>query len=174
MFYNDTCPFKVPEMDEDNEYGNSKVRWGIEGIPIVLFCQHDDDNNTLEFLGKYNFNLPKRANAPYGYITEEDESWEVQSNEGDNVRFITADFSGDKWNKNDFEARFPNSSFDREDQLKEFASWIQSTYRKDDEKMLNSSGKYKKFSDFPNEFSNNNSITFYVTETDTVDKYPMS
>ena len=59
--YNDACPYKTPEMVED-----SRVRWGIDGFPIVVFW-NDTATGTVKFLGKYNFNLPKRAPAPYGY-----------------------------------------------------------------------------------------------------------
>ena len=43
-----------------------RVRWGIYGLPIALFW-HDTVSDTVSLLGKYNFNLPKRAPAPYGY-----------------------------------------------------------------------------------------------------------
>lgn len=48
MFYNDTCPYKTPEME-----ANSKVRWGIEGVPIVMFW-HDTTTDTTQFMGKQN------------------------------------------------------------------------------------------------------------------------
>lgn len=51
MFYNDLCPYKVPEMLQ-----NPKVRWGIEGRPCVVFWYHTDTKET-EFLGRRN--LPK-------------------------------------------------------------------------------------------------------------------
>jgi len=59
--YNEACPYKVPEMITD-----PRVRWGIYGLPIALFW-HDTVSDTVSLLGKYNFNLPKRAPAPYGY-----------------------------------------------------------------------------------------------------------
>ena len=59
--YNEACPYKVPEMIAD-----PRVRWGIYGLPIALFW-HDTVSDTVNLLGKYNFNLPKRAPAPYGY-----------------------------------------------------------------------------------------------------------
>lgn len=59
--YNEACPYKVPEMEAD-----PRVRWGIYGMPIALFW-HDTVSDTISLLGKYNFNLPKRAPAPYGY-----------------------------------------------------------------------------------------------------------
>ena len=44
-FYNDVCPYKTPPQVAD-----SRVRWGIDGHPIVVF--HDDGTNT-KFVGKY-------------------------------------------------------------------------------------------------------------------------
>ena len=51
MFYNDTCPYKVPEMVQ-----NAKVRWGIEGRPCVVFW-YNPDTGITEFLGRHA--LPK-------------------------------------------------------------------------------------------------------------------
>lgn len=61
MFYHDSCPYRTPAMEL-----NPKVRYGIEGIPTAVFWYNPDDQTTA-FMGKYNFNLPKRAPAPYGY-----------------------------------------------------------------------------------------------------------
>lgn len=94
MFYHETCPYKIPEMQEDN-----RVRWGIEGVPIALFWFNPDDNTTT-FMGKYNFNLPKRAPAPYGYDSDNnDESWEFQWNNTANVKFQDVDFTSTKWDE---------------------------------------------------------------------------
>jgi len=46
---------------------------GIYGFPIVLFW-HDTVHDEVQFMGKYNFNLPKRAPGPYGYSGDM-ESW---------------------------------------------------------------------------------------------------
>lgn len=61
-FYNDICPYKTPEMLED-----SRVRWGIDGFPIVVFW-HDMGTGETKFHGKYNFNFPKRFPAGMGYV----------------------------------------------------------------------------------------------------------
>lgn len=45
MFFNDTNPYKTREMLND-----SRVRWGIEGIPIVLFWYNTSTGETT-FLG---------------------------------------------------------------------------------------------------------------------------
>ena len=134
MFYNDTCPYKTPEMLE-----NPKVRWGIQGIPIVVYW-HNTSNDTFEFLGKHNFNLPKRAPAPYGYGNDDTlESWEFERNNSDNVKFKDNDFETMSWDEteqkyfpewyNDFEARFPSDEWRDYAKLNELISWVKSTYR---------------------------------------------
>ena len=134
MFYNDTCPYKTPEMEK-----NSKVRWGIEGIPIVVFW-HNTDTGVTEFIGKYNFNLPKRAPEPYGYGEDKTlESWEWERNNSANVKFQDNDFESQSWDEtkqenyptyyDDFEARFPSDTYRDITQLNEFLSWVKSTWR---------------------------------------------
>ena len=132
--YNDACPYKTPEMVAD-----SRVRWGIDGFPIVVFW-NDTATNTVSFLGKYNFNLPKRAPAPYGYANDDAmESWEFENNTSnlllfksdyfDMTTYITDD--GDElpnWRK-DFEARFPSDAWLDIDILQEFVSFVYSTDR---------------------------------------------
>ena len=135
MFYNDTCPYKTPEMMAD-----SKVRWGIEGIPIAVFW-YDTNTGTTNFMGKYNFNLPKRAPAPYGYDPDNnnDESWEFEQNNSENVKFQDNDFTTQiydavnekyypKW-YDDFEARFPSDEWRDISQINEFLTWVLSTWR---------------------------------------------
>lgn len=132
MFYNDTCPYKVPEM-----ISNPKVRWGIEGIPIVLFW-HDTQTQETVFMGKYNFNLPKRMPEPLGYSGEQ-ESWEWERNNSANVKFQDNDFTTQAWDEvnqkyypvwyDDFEARFPSDEWRDYTKLNEFLSWVLSTWR---------------------------------------------
>ena len=132
MFYNDTCPYKTPEMLE-----NPRVRWGIEGIPIVVFWYNPSTQETT-FLGKYNFNLPKRAPDPLGF-TGTMESWEWQRNNSANVKFQDDDFDTLVWSEldqeyypawyDDFEARFPDDTWRDYSALKELLSWVKSTWR---------------------------------------------
>ena len=132
MFYNDTCPYKVPEM-----LVNDKVRWGIEGIPIVMFWR-DTSTGNLNFMGKYNMNLPKRCPGPLGY-SDNDQSWEVERNNSANVKFQDDDFISESWNEldqqyyptwyDDWEARFPSDEWRDYSVLKEFITWVKSTNR---------------------------------------------
>ena len=132
--YNDVCPFKTAEMEED-----PRVRWGIDGFPIVVFW-NDTSTSTTSFLGKYNFNLPKRAPDPYGYAGDDEmESWEFQNNTSNLLLFKTDYFDptpyinddGDtlpSWRK-DFEARFPSDEWLNIDILQQFVSFVVSTDR---------------------------------------------
>lgn len=133
MFYNDSCPYRTPAMQ-----ANSKVRYGIEGIPTVVFWYNPDDQTTT-FLGKYNFNLPKRAPAPYGYGDDNTlESWEWERNNSANVKFQDTDFTSTSIDEDgqpyptwydDFEARFPSDEFRDYSKLNEFIGWVKSTWR---------------------------------------------
>ena len=134
MFYNDTCPYKTPEMLD-----NGKVRWGIEGIPVVCFF-HNTDTGVTKFIGKYNFNLPKRAPAPYGYGDDDTlESWEWERNNSANVKFQDNDFEAQSWDEtaqeyyptwyDDFEARFPSDTYRDITQLNTLLAWVKSTWR---------------------------------------------
>ena len=130
--YNDLCPYKTPEMEADE-----RVRWGIDGIQIVMFWR-DTVTGELHFKGKYNFNFPKRFPEGYGY-TGDQESWEWQNNTSDRMLFKSDDFDSiytdpetleqfPAW-KNDFEARFPEDTWEDIDKLKEWISWVVSTDR---------------------------------------------
>ena len=158
MFYNDTCPYKIPEM-----IANPRVRWGIEGVPIVLFW-HDKAMQETHFMGKYNFNLPKRMPEPLGY-SENMESWEVERNNSANVKFQDNDFTSTSWDTvnqkeyptwyDDFEARFPSDEWRDIAKLNEFLSWVKSTWR--------------------TQATNSNlssSVTYRVNTRATVDLYP--
>lgn len=133
--YNDACPYKTPEMEED-----SRVRWGIDGFPIVVFW-NNTETQQLSFLGKYNFNLPKRAPGPYGYANDDTlESWEFQNNTSNLMIFKTDYFdetmytdpdTGDTkelW-RYDYEARFPSDEYTDYTLLQELESFVYSTYR---------------------------------------------
>ena len=131
--FNDTNPFKSRE-----QIANPKVRQGIYGFPIVVFWTNTT-TGTTSFLGKYNFNLPKRAPGPYGYSGDM-ESWEFQNNTSNLMLFksdyfsmapITDPDTGDTkeaW-RYDYEARFPSDEWTNIDKLQEFQSFIYSTYR---------------------------------------------
>ena len=91
-----------------------------------------------KFMGKYNFNLPKRAPAPLGYH-DNMQSWEWERNNSDNVKFKDDDFTSTSWDEvkqeyyptwyDDFEARMPSDEWRDYTMLKEMISWVKSTDR---------------------------------------------
>lgn len=129
--YNDICPYRTP-----SQMTNSKVRQGIDGFPIVIFWNNPDDN-TVTFLGKYNFNNAKGTPEVFGFV-EGDESWEMRNSGSNRVLYKDDYFSNVKddtdefgnpvasWQK-DFECRYPNDEYFDYTQLKEFVSWVKST-----------------------------------------------
>lgn len=131
--YNDLDPYIQPERA-----ANSKVRDGIYGFPIVVFWR-DTENDVTHFMGKYNFNLPKRAPEPYGYSGDM-ESWEFQNNTSPLMLFKTDYFdptmradpttgeSKETW-RYDYEARFPSDEWVDTDKLQELQTFVYSTYR---------------------------------------------
>ena len=132
MRYSDGSPYKTAE-----QIANPAVRQGIEGIPVVVFWYNPDTQET-KFMGKYNFNLPKRAPEPLGYSGNM-ESWEFERNNSSNVKFQDDDFDTLSWDTvaqsyypawyDDWEARFPSDEWRDYTKLKEFISWVKSTDR---------------------------------------------
>lgn len=133
QIFNDINPYKTPEMLED-----ARVRWGIDGFPILIFWNNTDTGETT-FHGKYNFNFPKRFPDGYGY-SGNDESWEFQNNTSNLMLFLTDYFdetmytdpeTGDTkelW-RYDYEARFPSDSWTDYSKLQILQSFVYSTYR---------------------------------------------
>lgn len=133
QIYNDLCPYKTPEMIED-----PRVRWGIDGFPIVIFW-HNTLTDETTFYGKANFNFPKRFPEGYGY-TGNDESWEFQNNTSNLMLFLTDFFdeslytdpetgeTKERW-RYDYEARFPDDTWIDYSKLQILQSFVFSTYR---------------------------------------------
>lgn len=114
--YDEVCPAKTPTMVAD-----PRVQWSIHGFPMVVFW--NDGVNTT-FLGKYNFNHDKSAEANFGFKSG-DESWETLNNTSDRVIYKSDDFSTDDW-QNDFEARYPEDNLACQN-LAEMVAWVKST-----------------------------------------------
>ena len=133
ILHNELNPYTRPEQIAD-----SRVRNGIWGRPIVAFWHNTTTDKTI-FFGKYNFNLPKRAAAPYGYSGDM-ESWEFEVN-GTNLMLFKTDYfdmtmqtdaqtgtTKEAW-KYSYEARFPSDEWENINKLQEFQSFVYSTYR---------------------------------------------
>ena len=100
---------------------NASIRQGIDGFPMVIF---HNNGETIEFIGKYNFNNDKSTPEIFG-MTTGDESWEIRNNTSNRVLWKSADFNGTDW-QNDFEARYPKNNINISN-LKRFAEWVVST-----------------------------------------------
>lgn len=121
-FYEQVCPYETPPQEDD-----SRVRQGIDGLPIVVFWQ--DGNDDVHFVGKYNFNNDKSTANVFGFNSDypNAESWEFRNNTSNRCLLKSSDYSTDEW-LNDFEARYPedSTSYTR---LKRVTDWIASTDR---------------------------------------------
>ena len=80
--YDSACPYKTP-----GQVADSRVKQGIDGFPMVIFWDNGED---VEFIGKYNFNADKSAEAFFGF-EEDDESWEIKNNTSNRVLWKSAD-----------------------------------------------------------------------------------
>lgn len=137
--YHNTCPSKTPAMLED-----SRVRWGIDGFPIVIFW---NDGKETSFLGKYNFNNDKGTPEVFGF-KDEDQSWEFKNNTSSTMLFQSDDLSD--WT-NDFEARHPDGSQEI-GKLQQVMSWVLST-----------KGDLEKFKmEFENWFDKDSTLFYYL------------
>lgn len=100
---------------------DSRVRVGIDGIPMV--CFHNDGVQTY-FYGKFNFNNDKGTPDTYGF-SEGDESWEIKNNTDNPALF--KGWSDATW-ENVFEGRYPEDNTDTT-KLKAMVLWVASTDR---------------------------------------------
>ena len=112
---------------------NKEVRTTVDGYPIAIF-HRETASDTLEFVGKYNFNNDKSTAETFGF-SDGDESWEFSNNTSDRCLFKSADFSGTDWT-NDFESRYPdddaiNAEYEagtrKPEKLMAVTSWVVST-----------------------------------------------
>lgn len=112
---------------------NKEVRTTVDGYPIAIF-HRETASDTLEFVGKYNFNNDKSTAETFGF-SDGDESWEFSNNTSDRCLFKSADFSGTDW-MNDFESRYPdddaiNAEYEagtrKPEKLMAVTSWVVST-----------------------------------------------
>lgn len=141
-FYESLCPYKTPPQQTD-----SRVRQGIDGLPMVVFWQ--DRYGNVTFLGKYNFNNDKSTGEVFGFTATypNAESWEFKNNTSNRCLLKVSDYTGDDW-LNDFEARYPkdNTNFT---QFKRMTDWIVQTDR---DAVSSAADKAARLAKFKNEF----------------------
>lgn len=155
--YNDTCPYRHTAMGED-----VRIRYGIEGYPIVVFWQNTATGETT-FWGKYNFNNDKSTPEVFGF-KEGYECWEIRNNTSNRVLFKTSDY-GDGW-EDDFEAVYPKKLKDYTN-LKALTDWIASTDRDAVSTEAEKTVRLNKFrSEFEDHFVKDAMLYYYLfTET---------
>lgn len=156
--YNDTCPYRHPAMVAD-----SRVRYGIEGHPIVVFWQNTSTGET-KFWGKYNFNNDKSTPEVFGWGAGY-ECWEIRNNGNDRVNFKKSDYTDSSW-QDDFEAVYPKKTKDVT-RLKRLTDWLVSTDR---DAVSSESEKAARLEKFRTEFENyfvKDAMLFYYLFTET-------
>lgn len=156
--YNDTCPYRHPAMVAD-----SRVRYGIEGHPIVVFWQNTATGET-KFWGKYNFNNDKSTPEVFGWGAGY-ECWEIRNNGNDRVNFKKSDYTDSSW-QDDFEAVYPKKTKDVT-RLKRLTDWLVSTDR---DAVSSESEKAARLEKFRTEFENyfvKDAMLFYYLFTET-------
>ena len=140
-YYEQLNPYKNPA-----QLANEKVRIGVRGFPCVVFWKNTKDNS-INFIGKYNFNDDKSNENVFGFdrdIYPNCECWEVLNNDTARVMFQESEYENEittvkpdgttdthpAW-WDDFEARFPDLDDKYRDytQLKRLTDWIASTNR---------------------------------------------
>lgn len=141
-FYETLCPYKTPPQQAD-----SRVRQGIDGLPIVVFWQ--DTYGNVTFIGKYNFNNDKSTADVFGFTSSypNAESWEFKNNTSNRCLLKASDYTGDDW-LNDFEARYPEDNTNYA-QLKRVTDWLVLTDR---DAVSSESDKEARLTKFKNEF----------------------
>ena len=156
--YNDTCPYRHPAMAAD-----PRVRYGIEGHPIVVFW-YNTVTGVTTFWGKYNFNNDKSTPEVFGWGTGY-ECWEIKNNGNDRVNFKKSDFTDSSW-KDDFEAVYPKKSTNIT-QLKKLTDWLVSTDRGAVSTESEKAARLAKFkSEFESHFVKDAMLYYYIfTET---------
>ena len=156
--YNDTCPYRHPAMQAD-----PRVRYGIEGYPIVVFWQNTATGVT-QFWGKYNFNNDKSTPAVFGW-GEGYECWEIRNNGNDRVNFKKSDYTDSSW-QDDFEAVYPKKTKDVT-RLKKMTDWVVSTDRGAVSTEAEKAERLAKFkAEFENYFVKDAMLYYYIfTET---------
>ena len=120
---------KAQQAAIDNGY-EYDVRTTVDGFPIVMFY-HENEEDPLIFMGKYNFNNDKSTESVFGFCgipgfdDSKVECWE-HLDSGNPYGLFTGDPSGfdANWSKA-FEARYPDGSTNTT-ALKKLYTWLYS------------------------------------------------
>lgn len=111
------------------------VRTTIDGFPILLFYR-PSANDSLIFIGKYNFNNDKSTESVFGFEgipnfnNEKMQCWEVLNNGNALSLFTTADGFDEGWSEA-FESRYPDTKTPYTGDLKAFCEWMTNVSQSD-------------------------------------------
>lgn len=118
---------KKPIYQTPPQKVNPNIRQGIKGFPIAVF-QRVLEDDTPQFIGKYNFNLDKSSVEDYGFVAGELESWETLENTTPRQLWQSNDYEDFADWSHDFEARYPEDNQDPT-YLRNAATFLMSTWR---------------------------------------------
>ena len=135
-YYESLCPYKTPAQEVEE-----RTRIAVRGFPCVVFWRNTTDN-TITFIGKYNFNDDKSNENVFGFNREtypNCECVEFRNNVNPLVKFQSDDYEQMITNEDGelvkawtdaFEFRFPDvkPAYSDYSQFKRMTDWVYSTY----------------------------------------------
>ena len=135
-YYETLCPYKTPAQEVEE-----RTRIAVRGFPCVVFWRNITDN-TITFIGKYNFNDDKSNENVFGFNREtypNCECVEFRNNVNPLVKFQSDDYEQMITNEDGelvkawtdaFEFRFPDvkPAYSDYSQFKRMTDWVYSTY----------------------------------------------
>ena len=104
------------------------VRTTIDGFPILLFYRPSVDDSLI-FIGKYNFNNDKSTESVFGFTgipgfnNEKMQCWEILNNGNALALFTSTEGFDTGWSEA-FESRYPDTKTPYTGDLKAFCEWM--------------------------------------------------
>ena len=111
------------------------VRTTIDGFPILLFYRPSADDSLI-FIGKYNFNNDKSTESVFGFTgipgfnNEKMQCWEILNNGNALALFTSTEGFDTGWSEA-FESRYPDTKTPYTGDLKAFCEWMSTVTAED-------------------------------------------
>lgn len=111
------------------------VRTTIDGFPILLFYRPSVDDSLI-FIGKYNFNNDKSTESVFGFTgipgfnNEKMQCWEILNNGNALALFTSTEGFDTGWSEA-FESRYPDTKTPYTGDLKAFCEWMSNVTAED-------------------------------------------
>ena len=111
------------------------VRTTIDGFPILLFYRPSVDDSLI-FIGKYNFNNDKSTESVFGFTgipgfnNEKMQCWEILNNGNALALFTSTEGFDTGWSEA-FESRYPDTKTPYTGDLKAFCEWMSTVTEED-------------------------------------------